>query len=112
MQFDFIPERCAELLKGSLEAIRIAASGAIGAAISWQFSDSKKGLRGLFCATISGLAAAHYVTPLAIEYLNIKPGMELAAGFLIGLFGLNVVESVITTIERDGLRGFIGGSKE
>ncbi len=69
-------------------------AGLVGALISLRFIQGLTWYLAL-ASTLSGAAAASYLTPMVVVAVQAGPGMENAIAFVIGLIGMNVIAGIV-----------------
>lgn len=83
------------------------AAAAIGAIASLPFHKEIDTLPKRAFAVAVSAAGANYIAPLAIEYFHITPTQSGGIAFLIGLFGLSMVQAVMKAISNADLWALI-----
>lgn len=96
--------------------VEVWVAGAVGAAASIRFSDDINTFGKRLTAIASGAAAAHYLTPMVMDHLDITTTGAGGVSFLLGLFGMSIAASIIRAIKNADLWAFVrsrwGGGKE
>lgn len=90
------------LLHKLQDVFDMAFAGALGALASLPFHADVRTFGQRVFAVGSGAAAAHYVTPLVIEYFSITTPKAGSVAFLVGLFGMSIAAAILRSI-KDGI---------
>lgn len=85
----------------------VVVSATIGAIASLPFHKEIDTLPKRAFAVAVSAAGANYIAPLAIEYFHITPTQSGGIAFLIGLFGLSMVQAVMRGFTNADLWGLI-----
>lgn len=83
----------------------VIVAGFIGGLISLSFIDGMGPKRRLV-ALLTGIAMAHYLTPL-IAFLANEDKYQETIGFLVGLFGMSICAAIFRAIQQSNLWAFI-----
>lgn len=75
------------------------AAGFAGALVSLYFAPPKPPSQ-LLAGLGVGVAAAVYITPLALEFMGPQPiGVENGVGFLVGLTAMNIIPAILANAQ-------------
>ncbi len=83
------------------------AAAALGSVVSLPFHKDIDSLPKRAFAIAASSTGANYITPLAIDHFHISPMHSGAVAFLIGLFGLSMVQAVIRGLSNADLWALI-----
>lgn len=74
--------------------IGLAFSGLVGSLLMIWRSKKKMDIKEQAISMIAGTLSANYLTPLVIEFMNLKDGTQYGVAFIVGFGGLKIVEYV------------------
>lgn len=95
-----------------LDLLSGASGGFAGALLAAYMDRDGRTLAVLTCKVLSGTTVAYYVTPFAVSWLGIAAKHTQSAGFIVGLFGIVVIEWGMKWVKEGGILSVLPGGKK